>query len=126
MGALPEPALKGALTQLRRAQVPCVTYFDAQLQILDLLEHKAIFTAGYKAILHLHSLVEECEITRLLAQVNVKTKEKKKARLLHCPGSRAGSCPVTGLPCKSTHPQRLVRGQCHVCWAWFSPAGLMQ
>jgi peptide chain release factor subunit 3 len=55
-----------------------VTYFDAQLQILDLLEHKAVFTAGYKAILHLHSLVEECEITRLLAQVNVKTKEKKK------------------------------------------------
>ena len=55
-----------------------MTYFDAQLQILDLLEHKAIFTAGYKAILHLHSLVEECEITRLLAQVNVKTKEKKK------------------------------------------------
>ena len=32
----------------RRAPVPCVTYFDAQLQILDLLEHKAIFTAGYK------------------------------------------------------------------------------
>ncbi len=28
--------------------MPCVTYFDAQLQILDLLEHKAIFTAGYK------------------------------------------------------------------------------
>ena len=61
-------------------QVPCVTYFDAQLQILDLLEHKAIFTAGYKAILHLHSLVEECECTRLLAQVNVKTKEKTKVR----------------------------------------------
>lgn len=65
-------------------QVPCVTYFDAQLQILDLLEHKAIFTAGYKAILHLHSLVEECEITRLLAQVNVKTKEKKKVRPWCC------------------------------------------
>ena len=63
------------------AQVPCVTYFDAQLQILDLLEHKAIFTAGYKAILHLHSLVEECEITRLLAQVNTKTKEKTRVRL---------------------------------------------
>lgn len=57
-----------------------MTYFDAQLQILDLLEHKAIFTAGYKAILHLHSLVEECECTRLLAQVNVKTKEKTKVR----------------------------------------------
>ncbi|CAK0783525.1 hypothetical protein CVIRNUC_006724 [Coccomyxa viridis] len=66
----------------RNCPVPCVTYFDAQLQILDLLEHKAIFTAGYKAILHLHSLVEECEITRLLAQVNVKTKEKKKVKFV--------------------------------------------
>eukprot|EP00884_Botryococcus_braunii_P004624 jgi/Botrbrau1/14162/Bobra.182_3s0102.1 len=27
----------------RHKPVPCVTYFDAQLQILDLLEHKAIF-----------------------------------------------------------------------------------
>ena len=66
-----------------------MTYFDAQLQILDLLEHKAIFTAGYKAILHLHSLVEECEITRLLAQVNVKTKEKTKVRPRHAAPSKA-------------------------------------
>lgn len=48
------------------------------VQILDLLEHKAIFSAGYKAILHLHSLVEECEITQMVAQIDVKTKEKKK------------------------------------------------
>ena len=32
----------------RRAPCPAVTYFDAQLHILDRLEHKAIFTAGYK------------------------------------------------------------------------------
>ena len=94
-----------------------MTYFDAQLQILDLLEHKAIFTAGYKAILHLHSLVEECEITRLLAQVNVKTKEKKKARLMHCPGSRAGSRPVTGLPAQSLTRRGWSAGHCHMC-AW--------
>jgi peptide chain release factor subunit 3 len=50
------------------------------VQILDLLEHKAIFTAGYKAILHLHSLVEECEVTNLIAQVDRKTGEKKKVR----------------------------------------------
>lgn len=73
-------ACSSNLKTVRHTQVPCVTYFDAQLQILDLLEHKAIFTAGYKAILHLHSLVEECEITRLLAQVNVKTKEKTRVR----------------------------------------------
>ena len=103
-----------------------MTYFDAQLQILDLLEHKAIFTAGYKAILHLHSLVEECEITRLLAQVNVKTKEKKKARPMHCHVLGAGSSPVTGHPCTVARPQRLVCWYCHMC-AWHcSPVGPMQ
>jgi translation elongation factor EF-1alpha len=44
------------------------------MQLLDLLEHKSIFTAGYKAILHIHSLVEECEITRLISSLDMKTK----------------------------------------------------
>jgi peptide chain release factor subunit 3 len=66
----------------RRAPCPAVTYFDAQLHILDLLEHKAIFTAGYKAILHVHAVVEECEITALLAQVDPKTREKKRAKFV--------------------------------------------
>jgi peptide chain release factor subunit 3 len=66
----------------RRAPCPAVTYFDAQLQILDLLEHKAIFTAGYKCILHVHAVVEECEITALLAQVDPKTREKKRAKFV--------------------------------------------
>ncbi|KAK9905118.1 hypothetical protein WJX75_009979 [Coccomyxa subellipsoidea] len=61
----------------RNTPVPCVTYFDAQLQILDLLEHKAVFTSGYKAILHLHSLVEECEITTLFHQIDMKVKDPK-------------------------------------------------
>ena len=55
-----------------------VHYFDAQIVILELLEHKPILTGGYKAILHLHSVVEECEITKLLAAIDPKTKEKKK------------------------------------------------
>ena len=101
MDTLNPQAVKGPLMQLPWAQVPCVTYFDAQLQILDLLEHKAIFTAGYKAILHLHSLVEECEITRLLAQVNVKTKEKKKARLMHCPCSERAQALSQAIPAQS-------------------------
>ncbi len=46
-------------------------------QILDLLEHKAVFTSGYKAILHLHSLVEECEITTLFHQIDTKIKDPK-------------------------------------------------
>lgn len=35
--------------------MPTVTYFDAQIAILELMEHKPILTGGYKAILHLHS-----------------------------------------------------------------------
>ena len=66
----------------RHLPVPAVTYFDAQLHLLDLLEHKSLFSAGYKAILHIHAAVEECEITALLAQIDPKTKQKKKACLM--------------------------------------------
>lgn len=60
--------------------VPVVTQFEAQIAILELLEHKPILTGGYKAVLHLHSVVEECEVTKLVAVIDPKTKEKKKAK----------------------------------------------
>lgn len=68
----------------RHLPVPAVTYFDAQLHLLDLLEHKSLFSAGYKAILHVHAAVEECEITALLAQIDPKTKEKKRVGASAC------------------------------------------
>ena len=51
------------------------------VQLLDLLEHKSIFTAGYKAVLHIHSLVEECEITRLIASLDMKTRPPTKKKV---------------------------------------------
>ena len=60
--------------------VPVVTVFEAQCAILELLEHKPILAGGYKAVLHVHSVVEECEVTRLVAVIDPKTKEKKKAK----------------------------------------------
>jgi peptide chain release factor subunit 3 len=62
--------------------IPAVLEFDAQLQILELLDHKAIFTAGYKAVLHIHSVVEECEIMGLLHQIDPKTKKPMKKKIL--------------------------------------------
>ncbi|GKV46135.1 hypothetical protein SLEP1_g53142 [Rubroshorea leprosula] len=53
--------------------IPTVTEFTAQLQSLELLDN-AIFTAGYKAVLHVHSVVEECEIVELLQQIDPKTR----------------------------------------------------
>ena len=37
--------------------------------IVELLEHKSIFTAGYTAILHVNALAEECSILQLTSQV---------------------------------------------------------
>lgn len=62
--------------------VPVVTQFEAQIAVLELLEHKPILTGGYKAVLHIHSVVEECEITKLIAMIDPKTKEKKKTKFV--------------------------------------------
>lgn len=43
---------------------------------------QAIFTAGYKAVLHIHSVVEECEIMGLLHQIDPKTKKPMKKKIL--------------------------------------------
>lgn len=49
-------------------------------EILVVLQ--AIFTAGYKAVLHIHSIVEECEIMKLIHQIDPKTKQPIKRKLL--------------------------------------------
>lgn len=63
--------------------VGAFTEFNAQLQILELLDN-AIFTAGYKAVLHIHSVVEECEIVDLIEEIDMKKMKadpkKKKAK----------------------------------------------
>ncbi|GLT87596.1 hypothetical protein SLE2022_056750 [Rubroshorea leprosula] len=60
--------------------IPTVTEFTAQLQILELLDN-AIFTAGYKAVLHIHSVVEECDIVELLQQIDPNTRNPWKRKL---------------------------------------------
>ncbi|MED6199880.1 hypothetical protein PIB30_079958 [Stylosanthes scabra] len=49
---------------------------------LLVMPNKAIFTAGYKAILHIHSVVEECEIIELLHQIDPKTRKPMKKKVL--------------------------------------------
>jgi len=56
--------------------VPAATHFECQLMVLDLLDHKSIFTAGYKCVLHIHTATEECEVTKILCKVDPKTKER--------------------------------------------------
>lgn len=51
---------------------------------MELLEHKSIFTAGYKCILHVHAAVEECECIQLDARLDMKTKQKVTVRITQC------------------------------------------
>lgn len=62
--------------------VPIVTQFEAQLMIVELLEHNPIFTVGYKGVLHIHTAVEECEISKMVCEIDPKTKEQKKSKFV--------------------------------------------
>jgi peptide chain release factor subunit 3 len=73
--------------------VPAVTEFVAQLQILELLDN-AIFTAGYKAILHIHAVVEECEIIELKSQIDLKTRKPMKKKVLFVKNGAAVVCRI--------------------------------
>eukprot|EP00887_Chlorella_sp_A99_P005761 scaffold1.g5761.t1 len=81
-GVEEEDISSGFVLSSRFNPVPAVTVFEAQIVVLELLDHKPILTGGYQAVLHIHSIVEECEITRLVAAIDPKTKEKKKAKFV--------------------------------------------
>ncbi|TWW81542.1 Eukaryotic peptide chain release factor GTP-binding subunit ERF3A [Takifugu flavidus] len=51
--------------------------FDAQIVII---EHKSIICPGYNAVLHIHTCIEEVQITALICLVDKKTGEKSKLR----------------------------------------------
>lgn len=56
-----------------KVPIACQAKFEAQLAILELLPHKSVFSAGYSAVLHIHTAVEECNIVVLLDQLDKKT-----------------------------------------------------
>ncbi|KAJ3679845.1 hypothetical protein LUZ60_016123 [Juncus effusus] len=69
-----EDILSGFVLSSASKPVTACYEFHAQLQILELLDN-AIFTAGYKAVLHIHSVVEECEIVELIEEIDTRKKK---------------------------------------------------
>ena len=49
--------------------------FEAQVAVLDLLEHKPILAVGYEAMLHVHVLTAECTLTSIVQGIDKKTGE---------------------------------------------------
>jgi len=60
--------------------VPCLTEFEVMLAVNELSKEKSLLTAGYEAILHLHTCVEECTVSELVAQVDTKTNQESKKK----------------------------------------------
>jgi len=59
--------------------VPCVSEFEAVLAVQELTKEKSLLTAGYEAVIHIHTAAEECTISELVSQIDPKTnKEIKK------------------------------------------------
>jgi hypothetical protein len=49
-------------------------------------------------VLHIHTLVEECEVTKLLYAVDMKTKEQKKVRRGACRAITMVLCVRPAIP----------------------------
>lgn len=75
-GCKDEDVLRGfVLCDLERPIIP-VRQFEAQVMLLELEAH-SLFTAGYSAILHVHTAQEEVTVKKLVAEVDKKTGEAK-------------------------------------------------
>jgi len=55
-----------------------VTRFSCQLALVDLLETRSLFTAGYDCMLHVHTCETEVMVGRLLTAIDPKTKVEKR------------------------------------------------
>jgi len=47
--------------------VPTAEIIEADVEVLELLTYKPIFCRGYTAILHMHTLAEECIVKEILS-----------------------------------------------------------
>ncbi len=62
------------------APVHVASEFVAQLAIMELPSTNPLFTAGYEAVIHLHTCVKECLVTELVAEIDKKTKKPAKKK----------------------------------------------
>ena len=52
--------------------------FKADVQFLELPDTKMIITAGYRCVMHLHTAIEECEVSEVIALFDPEKKKKVK------------------------------------------------
>lgn len=55
---------------------PVVAEFEADVLIVELLEHRPIISAGYSCVFHCHTVMEEVIVSRLIESTELATKKK--------------------------------------------------
>lgn len=69
---------------LREAPVPVTEIMEAEIELLELLSYKQIFSRGYACILHMHTFADDCTIKDIVKATEVDqsgeahTKERPK------------------------------------------------
>jgi peptide chain release factor subunit 3 len=58
---------KGDVITSRDSPMPVTTFFEADIKLFKLLDHKQIFTKGYTCVMHLHTIVVDCIVTDLIS-----------------------------------------------------------
>lgn len=63
---------------LSSIQSPCpvVAEFEADVLIVELLEHRPLISAGYSCVFHCHTVMEEVIVTKLVESTDLATKKK--------------------------------------------------
>merc|ERR1712048_812723 len=93
------------LTPRGASACPALKRFEAQLIIVELLEHKSIFSAGYTAILHVHAVAEECSIVKLTSQIDKKSGARSKKAPMFVKSGAVVTCVIeieSGVICCET------------------------
>jgi len=74
---------------------PAVVSFDAQVVVMELMPPKLLFSAGFEAVMHIHTAVEECTVTELQAQLNRNTGKVEKRRPAFVRNHSVVMCRIT-------------------------------
>ena len=68
-----DSVIRGSIISSPSSQASVTSELVCQLVILQLLETKHIFTAGYQCVLHMHTAMEEATVVRILDKLDPKT-----------------------------------------------------
>ncbi|KAE8884376.1 Eukaryotic peptide chain release factor GTP-binding subunit [Phytophthora fragariae] len=87
---------KGFVLCGAKEEVPprAIHAFAAQIALVDTLEHRPLLTAGYKCILHIHTVAQECVVAKLLRPIDPKTGKPVKKNVTFIKQGQSVVCRI--------------------------------